>query len=121
MSKRQELEKIIVELRQAVVEINGVMVASLDGLTLATDLPEAEAARVAAMTATAAGLGRRMSETVGLGGIQELVLRGEQGYMMLYRAGEKAVLAVMARGGANLGLINLESRDAAQKIARLMG
>jgi hypothetical protein len=50
-----------------------------------------------------------------------LVLRGEQGYMMLYRAGEKAVLAVMARGGANLGLINLESRDAAQKIARLMG
>jgi hypothetical protein len=110
------------QLRQAVAGINGVMVISLDGLTLAADWPDAGVGRlVMAQVVTAAKLGQRLSETVGFGRIQELVLMGEEGYIMVYRAGEKVVLVVTARRGANLGSIGQGARDAARKIARLMG
>lgn len=117
MSRQAELQEILRELRQAVPEITGVMVASTDGLSLATDLPEAEAARAAAMAATALGLGKRIAQTTALGGLEEVVVRGRDGYLVVYSAGEKGVLAVTAPMGANLGLIHLEARQAAGRIA----
>jgi len=50
-----------------------------------------------------------------------VVVRGQNGYMVVYSAGEKGVLAVAAPMGANLGLIHLEARGAAQKIAQILG
>ena len=79
MSRQETLMQLVRELRQAVPEITGVMVASTDGLSLASDLPEAEAARAAAMAATALGLGKRIAQTSGLGGLEEVVVRGQSG------------------------------------------
>jgi predicted regulator of Ras-like GTPase activity (Roadblock/LC7/MglB family) len=107
--------QLVRELRQAVPEITGVMVASTDGLSLASDLPEAEAARAAAMAATALGLGKRIAQTSGLGGLEEVVVRGQSGYLVVYSAGDKGVLAVAAPMGANLGLIHLEARGGGAK------
>ncbi|WP_234553998.1 roadblock/LC7 domain-containing protein [Thermus caliditerrae] len=120
MSRQEELQGILRELRQAVPEITGVMVASTDGLSLATDLPEAEAARAAAMAATALGLGKRIAQTSALGGLEEVVVRGQAGYLVVYAAGDKGVLAVTAPMGANLGLIHLEARSAAAHIAQTL-
>jgi predicted regulator of Ras-like GTPase activity (Roadblock/LC7/MglB family) len=50
-----------------------------------------------------------------------VVVRGQNGYVVVYSAGEKGVLAVTAPMGANLGLIHLEARGAAQKIAQILG
>lgn len=121
MSRQVELQEVIRQLRQAVPEITGVMVASTDGLSLASDLPEAEAARAAAMAATALGLGKRIAQTSNLGGLEEVVVRGQSGYMVVYSAGDKGVLAVAAPAGANLGLIRLEAQGAAQRIAQVLG
>ncbi|WP_347240698.1 roadblock/LC7 domain-containing protein [Thermus sp.] len=121
MSRQTVLQEAIRQLRQAVPEITGVMVASSDGLSLATDLPEAEAARVAAMAATALGLGKRIAQTTALGGLEEVVVRGGDGYLVVYSAGDKGVLAVAAPAGANLGLIHLEARQMAQRIAEALG
>ena len=120
MSRQAELQEVIRQLRQAVPEITGVMVASTDGLSLASNLPEAEAARTAAMAATALGLGKRIAQTSGLGGLEEVVVRGQSGYLVVYSAGERGVLAVAAPMGANLGLIHLEARGAAQRIAQAL-
>jgi predicted regulator of Ras-like GTPase activity (Roadblock/LC7/MglB family) len=121
VSRQVELQEVIRQLRQAVPEITGVMVASTDGLSLASDLPEAEAARTAAMAATALGLGKRIAQTSNLGGLEEVVVRGQSGYMVVYSAGDKGVLAVAAPAGANLGLIRLEAQGAAQRIAQVLG
>ncbi|MCX7850789.1 roadblock/LC7 domain-containing protein [Thermus sp.] len=120
MARQEELQSLVRELRQAVPEIAGVMVASTDGLSLATDLPEAEAARAAAMAATALGLGKRIASTTALGGLEEVVVRGREGYLVVYAAGDKGVLAVTAPMGANLGLIHLEARQAAGRIAQTL-
>ncbi|MCS7219184.1 MAG: roadblock/LC7 domain-containing protein [Thermus sp.] len=120
MSRQQELQEVVKGLRQAVPEITGVLVASTDGLSLASDVPEAEAARVAAMAATALGLGKRIASTTALGGLEEVVVRGREGYLVVYAAGDKGVLAVTAPMGANLGLIHLEARQAAARIAQVL-
>lgn len=121
MSVQAELQEVLRTLRQAVPEITGVMVASTDGLSLTTDLPEAEAARAAAMAATALGLGKRIAQTSALGPLEEVVVRGKEGYLVVYSAGEKGVLAVAAPMGANLGLIHLEARQVASRIAQILG
>jgi predicted regulator of Ras-like GTPase activity (Roadblock/LC7/MglB family) len=120
MSKQEQLGKVISELKAAVPEIMGVSLASLDGLNIISDLEESNAARIAALTATASGLGKRVTTTLSLGEDQELVIRGEKGLFSVYRIENLAVLAVLTRAGANLGLINLEARNAVSKIKDIL-
>ncbi len=120
MGRQEALQAIIRDLRQAVPDIVGVMVATTDGLSLATDMPESEAARAAAMAATALGLGKRIAQTSALGGLEEVVVRGKEGYLIIYAAGDRGVVAVSAPVGANLGLIHLEARQTASRITRAL-
>jgi uncharacterized protein len=120
MSKQEQLGKVISELKAAVPEIIGVSLASLDGLNIISDLEESNAARIAALTATASSLGKRVTTTLSLGEDQELVIRGEKGLFSVYRIENLAVLAVLTRAGANLGLINLEARNAVSKIKDIL-
>jgi predicted regulator of Ras-like GTPase activity (Roadblock/LC7/MglB family) len=72
--------------------------------------------RLGAMAATALGLGKRINETLSSGEFSEISVAGSRGQMLVYGAGQKAVLAVMSPSGANVGLINFEARNAAEKI-----
>lgn len=120
MSRMEAIQELIRNLKMAVPEILGVMVASQDGLPMAHDFLEAEAPRIAAMAATSLGLGKRITATLRLGDFQEVVVRGEGGYLVVYEAGEKGVLAVTTPQGANLGLVHLEAREAAKRLKELL-
>ncbi len=120
MSKVETLQEILKTLRMAVPEIQGVMIASQDGLPIAHDFPEGEAPRIAAMAATSLGLGKRIAATLRLGDFQETVVRGSGGYLVVYEAGEKGILAVSLPQGANLGLVHLEAREMAKRLKGLL-
>jgi len=120
MSKAEQIERWIQALQESIPEVRGVMVAASDGLPIAHSFPSEEAARVAAMSATALGLGRRISETSRLDELQEVVIRGAGGSLVIYRTGPRAVMAVAVPQGANLGLLHLEAREVARKIAALL-
>ena len=62
-SKHSDLKLVLSAIRRAIPELHGVMIASQDGLAIAHDFPEADAERIAAMAATALGIGKRISET----------------------------------------------------------
>lgn len=120
MSKQEDLALVIHEMRRSIPELHGVMIASTDGLTIASDFPEAEAERVAAMAATALGLGKRITERTGLGGLQETVVRGDHGYLVVYAAGENAVLVLSGPVNSNLGLMRIEARAASRSVAKVL-
>jgi len=65
-SKHSDLKLVLSAIRRAIPELHGVMIASQDGLAIAHDFPEADAERIAAMAATAPGLGQRPSESTHL-------------------------------------------------------
>lgn len=120
MSKQEDLFGIISYMRRSIPELNGVMIASTDGLAIAYDFPESEAEKVAAMAATALGLGKRITERTNLGGLQEAVVRGDYGYLVVYAAGESAVLVMSGPTNSNLGLMRIEARAASAEISQVL-
>ena len=120
-SKSADLAQIITSMHRAIPELHGVMIASVDGLAVAHDFPEADAERMAAMAATALGLGTRITERTRLGTLAEAVIRGEQGYLVVYSAGTDAVLVLSGPIDSNLGLMRIEARVAAVQIKQILG
>lgn len=120
MSKQEELGRVIYDMRRSIPELYGVMVASTDGLSIAHDFPDAESERVAAMAATALGLGKRITERTNLGGMQETVVRGDHGYLVVYAAGENAVLVMSGPINSNLGLMRIEARAASAMVSQVL-
>jgi len=121
MSLSEELNHILTGLNNAVPEIHSSLVASSDGMAIAARLNEGDANRMAAMSATAIGLGKRLCDSIGGGELAETSVSGKQGQVFIYACGAKGVLSVIATANANVGLINLECREAASKIMALLG
>jgi predicted regulator of Ras-like GTPase activity (Roadblock/LC7/MglB family) len=120
MSKQEELARVIYDMRRSIPELHGLMIASSDGLPISHDFPEAEAERVAAMAATALGLGKRITERTDLGNLQETVVRGEHGYLVVYAAGENGILVMAGPITSNLGLMRIEARAAARVVGQVL-
>ena len=96
-------------------------VVSVDGLVIASALPpEVEEDRVSAMSAAMLSLGERIAQELGRGGLDEVYIRGPNGYVVLTAVGEEAVLTALARDEAKLGLIFLEMRRATMDLLRLL-
>ena len=119
MNKREALEQLVSELRAALPEIKGAVVASADGLPIVAQAEDAP--RLAAMAATALGLGKRIAETTHLGPLAETVVRGRDGYVVVYAVGQRGVLALIAPAHVNLGLLHLEARAIAGRMAEVLG
>jgi uncharacterized protein len=110
------------EMQAASPEIEASAVVSVDGLIMASALPaEVEEDRVSAMSAAMLSLGERISTELGRGSLEQVFIRGNNGYVILSAVGEEAVLTVLAREGAKLGLIFLEMRRAAEHLERVVG
>jgi len=76
--------------------------------------------RVSAMSAAMLSLGERIASELGRGVLNQVYVKGNSGYIVLMSVGEDAVLTVLARKEAKLGLIFLEMRRAVKGLAGLL-
>ncbi|GAA2130144.1 hypothetical protein GCM10009727_21990 [Actinomadura napierensis] len=105
-------------LRARVPHLTGSLVASVDGLLIADDLPPSvEPSGMAAVTASGLSLAHRIAQTAHGGAFHEVVIRGVDGYVVTYSAGPAASLTVLAEAGVNVGRLHLEARPTARGIA----
>ena len=123
MSKLEVLNKALDDLVDGNPDIKGALIVSPDGLVIASRLTslDTEADVVAAMSAAFLGLAKRAIKTLKCGEFKEVVAEGSEMSLRVYRCGEKAVLAIINKSGANIGLINLDAKEAAEKIAQALG
>lgn len=121
---RSRTEQIMARLRDLRViasDIEASAVVSVDGLTIASDLPaDVEEDRVSAMSAAMLSLGERIASELGRGTLDQVYIRGGDGYVILMSIGEDAVLTALARKGAKLGLVFLDMRRAAADLRSLL-
>ncbi len=97
------------ELQTSSSDIEASAIVSVDGLIMASALPaNVEEDRVSAMSAAMISLGERIAGELGRGLLNQVYIRGKMGYVLLMSVGEDAVLTVLAREGAKLGLIFLD-------------
>jgi uncharacterized protein len=102
-------------------DVEASAVISVDGLTIASALPQGvEEDRVAAMSAAMLSLGERIASELGRGSLEQVYIKGSNGYVLLMAIGSEAVLTALARENAKLGLILLDMRRAVEALSTLI-
>jgi predicted regulator of Ras-like GTPase activity (Roadblock/LC7/MglB family) len=120
-SRTEQMVSRIKDLQISTPDIEASAVVSVDGLIIASALPlDVEEDRVSAMSAAMLSLGERIAGELGRGVLDQVYIRGAHGYVILSSVGEEAVLTVLARQDAKLGLVFLDMRRAAEDLSRLI-
>ncbi|MFQ6099757.1 MAG: roadblock/LC7 domain-containing protein [Anaerolineae bacterium] len=120
-SRTERLVRRLQELQMNTPDVEATSVVSVDGLTMASSLPTGvEEDRVAAMSAAMLSLGERIAGELGRGILDEVYVKGENGYVVLRAVGEEAVLTVLARQQTKLGLLFLDMRRASEDLADIL-
>jgi len=121
MSRTDDMVARLRNLQASTADIEASAVVSVDGLIMASALPrDVEEDRVSAMSAAMLSLGERIAIELGRGTLDQVFIRGEQGYVLLMSVGTEAVLTALARKEAKLGLVLLDMRRTAAELSRLI-
>ncbi len=124
MTQPSRSDRMVARLRDLQIstpDVEASAVVSVDGLIIASSLPAGvEEDRVSAMSAAMLSLGERIASELGRGILDQVYIRGEYGYVFLSAVGEEAVLTVLARKEAKLGLVFLDMKRCAEELARLV-
>ncbi len=120
-SRTQLMVERLRDLQASSPDIEASAVVSVDGLSIASALPQSvEEDRVSAMSAAMLSLGDRIASELGRGTLNQVYIKGENGFVILMSVGEEAVLTALARQQAKLGLIFLDMRRAAEDLTALI-
>jgi len=120
-SRNDLLAERLRDLQVSSPDVEAAAIVSIDGLSIASSLPtNIEEDRVSAMSAAMLALGERIASELGRGSLEQVYVKGENGYVILSAIGEEAVLTVMARQKAKLGLIFLDMSRAVKELEKLV-
>ena len=109
------------DLQASSADVEAAAIVSVDGLSMASSMPaNIEEDRVSAMSAAMLSLGERIASELGRGNLDQVYVKGEHGYVILMSVGDEAVLTVLAREQAKLGLIFLDMGRAVKELAKLV-
>ncbi len=115
------IDSILSDLNGSSADIEASSVVSTDGLIIAAQLPTSmDEDRVGAMSAAMLSLGDRTAQELGRGTLDQVLVKGDEGYVLMIHAGPDAVLTVLAKASARLGLVFLDVKRAADSIAKLV-
>ena len=79
-----------------------------------------EESRVAGMAATLLNLGMRAASELKRGGMREVIVGGELGYVVLMSAGRGALLLAMTSKIDKLGLIYFDMQEAIRGVQKIL-
>jgi predicted regulator of Ras-like GTPase activity (Roadblock/LC7/MglB family) len=119
--RSEMLSSILSDLNGSSTDIEASAVISTDGLVMADLLQgDMDSDRVGAMSAAMLSLGDRTAEELNRGVLEQVLIKGDNGYILMTHAGNEAVVTVLAKKDARLGLIFLDVKRAAENIAKIL-
>ena len=120
-TRAEQMQQVLRGLVVNTPDLEGAATVSLDGLVLASVLPSGtDEDRVSAMAAALLSLGERTAAELQRGTLEQVYVKGNNGYTILMQAGPEAVLEAIAGPSAKLGMVLLDMKRAAQEISRLL-
>ena len=122
LSSTEQMVSRLQQMQATSNDIEASAIVSVNGLIIASALPnEIEEDRISAMSAAMLSLGERISTEMGRGNLEQVYIKGREGYVILTSIGNEAVLTALARQNSKLGLIFLEMRRAAEDLEQVVG
>jgi predicted regulator of Ras-like GTPase activity (Roadblock/LC7/MglB family) len=121
MNRLDELNRILRKLQidspgietSALISEDGLMIARADNMNM-------EETRVAGMAATLLNLGTRAAMELSRGSVQEVIVRGENGYAVVLSAGRGTLLLAVTNESSKLGLIFFDMREAIRALQQVL-
>ena len=121
MSRVDQLNRILRSLQSGSPDVEATALISEDGLMIASALPQhIDEARVAGMSATLSSLGARAASELDRGDVQEVIVRGVNGYVVMMAASSGTLLLVLTSKSAKLGLIFLDMRRTIEDLRKVL-
>ncbi len=119
--REEMLKSILSELNGSSADIQASAIISSDGLVIASLLSsEMDEDRVGAMAAAMLSLGDRTSQELGRGELEQVLVKGDKGYVLMTYAEENTVLSIVTTSSAKLGLIFLDVKRAVRSISDII-
>jgi len=118
---RKELVEVLSELEKRDPDVLGSVIMRSDGLIVASALREdIDRDLVAAMCTSLLSVSQRVLQELNLGDIESSIIRGKNGIVMTIEVVPDVAIAALAKKDANLGLLYIELRRAADKIKNVL-
>ncbi|MER7463358.1 roadblock/LC7 domain-containing protein [Streptomyces sp. NPDC097981] len=108
-------------LRDQVVGVTDVVVASVDGLLITAETDDtAEPESLAALTAATLNIARRAGSMTSRGMLHHTVSRFTDGYLVTHALGEMALIGVLGDAGMDITRLHTEAQASAQRLTTLL-
>jgi uncharacterized protein len=121
ISRTDQLNRILRALETGAPDVEASALVSEDGLIIASALPShLDEARIGGMAATVLSLGTRAAHELERGDVQEVLIRGGEGYAILISAGSGTLLLTLTTKEAKLGMVFLDMRRAVVEIKKVL-
>jgi len=121
MKTSEMLEKILEDLK-ATGGIEASLVASRDGLIIHTNMDLKEHAQTfAAMSATMLGAAETATLELRKGIPDRIIVESDKGKIIATGSGKKALLVILTKPNASLGIILIEVAKSSEKIREVLG
>ena len=120
-SQLLEMQEELHHLQASSPDIEATTLITMDGLMLASTLPDSsDEDRVSALSATLLSLAERITLDLGRGMLEQVFLRGAEGDVLLMAVADKAVLGILSRREAKLGMLIYYMRRAAKELTNYL-
>ncbi len=119
--RAEMLDSVLQELNAVSPAVEASAIISFDGLVMASSIPsEMEEERLAAMAAAMLSLGDRATSELNRGEMQQMLIRGNSGFIILTLATDDAVLVVLTQSAAKIGLTMLDIKRSIKDVKDLL-
>lgn len=119
--RTERFQQLLDTLNGSTADIEASALISVDGLMMASAMPQGmDEDRVGAMSAALLAMGERCAHELVRGVLERVLLQGEAGFVIMTAAGPEAVLTVLAKPNAKLGLVFLDIKRAARALSEII-
>lgn len=116
----EKMNAILRELRSGMPEIEAAVLISSDAMALASDISDdADEEMIGALSASVLSMGERAARDLKRGALEQVYVKGDQGYLLLVHCGPDALLSLLVKPEAKLGVVFMEAKRTAEELEKL--
>ncbi|MEU8934334.1 roadblock/LC7 domain-containing protein [Streptomyces sp. NPDC048409] len=112
--------EILAAVRENVMGVSETVLSTVDGLLVAADTEGSHPESVAALSASAHSIGRRLAAEAGGGALRELVTRSAGRHVVIEAVGERALLTVIGDEGLDMAGLGRELLGTVERLEAVL-
>ncbi len=122
MKKNKKTPEIILKkLTDSIKKIKWVAIISVEGFPISSILKKGQnESNLAVMSATMLYIAKNASQQCDIGNFEHIIMQGFKNNLIVYTAGENAILAVITPKNVNIGIIDLNCQRTCKMIAEII-